>query len=146
MRIHAPLMLGFLLTIAGCGNDAKSGAGANGAEAPVESSRGGTITVGDKSWTFIPAGQCSVFPNNQVNMWGHAKADPAFEIVVDYFPDGDGPIGLAGGEYAAMGSWRTVRESMQFDINGRQVRGSGTFTVITEQGQKSVEGSFDITC
>ena len=71
---------------------------------------------------------------------------PEFEITIDYYPGGDGPIGLSGGPYGMMGSWTSDRESMEFSIDGRRVSGSGTFRVATEQGPQMVEGSFDVTC
>ena len=108
--------------------------------------RGGTITVGDQTWTLVPSMQCSVYPNNQVNIAGHAANDPDFEITVDYYPDGDGPIGVTGGSYGRAGSWGTQRPTVTFTIEGKHVRGTATFDVITQQGQQTVDGSFSITC
>lgn len=147
MRVFTILTLTCMFAAVGCSSDAGSGqAGGSSAQASVNSSRGGTITVAEQRWTLVPSVQCSIYPNRQVNIAGHAQGDASFEITVDYYPDGDGPVGLSGGKYGAVGSWSSVRESMKFEIDGRQFRGTGTFSVTTEQGPKSVAGSFEITC
>jgi len=138
MRIILAIMLtcGFAV---GCSSESDS-------TVSTSTPRGGTITIGEQSWSFVPSLQCSIYPNNQVNLSGHAELNPEFEIAVDYYPDGDGPIQLTGGKYGAIGSWRAVRDTTQFDISKRQVRGTATFKLTTEKGQSSVEGAFDISC
>ena len=43
-------------------------------------------------------------------------------------------------------TWRSVRETVEFSIDGDRVSGSASFSVATVQGPRSVEGSFEISC
>ena len=132
---------------AGCGVESNSGEGqTSAAQASSSYSRGGTITVGEQSFTFVPSIQCSVYPNNQVNIAGHTAEDESLEVTIDYYPENDGPIGVILGTDGRDGSWFSSRESTKFEIDGRQVRGTTTFTEFRGGNGKSAEGSFEIRC
>jgi len=149
MRKPIAVVLGVILAAAGCGGGSSPGAGegsGSAAQPDAATERGGVITVGNLSWTLVPSTQCSVRSNRQINIAGHAAEDPEFEITIDYYPGGDGPIGLSGGDYVMMGSWTSNPETVEFAIDGRWVSGTGKFTVATEQGPQTVDGSFEVTC
>jgi hypothetical protein len=75
MRTLATLLFSgaLALTGSGCGDDAgtdnqpaTSAAAAGAAQTPSRT-RGGTITIGEETRTFVASIRCSVCPNNQVN-------------------------------------------------------------------------------
>lgn len=132
---------------AGCGMEDNSSVGQTSAgQASAKSSRGGTITVGEQLFTFVPSIQCSVYPNNQVNIAGHTAEDESLEVTIDYYPENDGPIGVILGTDGRDGSWFSSRETTKFEIDGRQVRGTTTFSEFRSGNGKSAEGSFEISC
>ncbi|MGA8203158.1 MAG: hypothetical protein WB812_01490 [Woeseiaceae bacterium] len=139
----AGLLLAWTIGAAGCGSDA-----ADGRSAPETSAheRGGTITVGEQVFTFVPSIQCSVYPGNVVSIAGHAAEDESTEITIDYAPDGDGPTAASIDTDGRPGSWFSIRETLQFDIEGRHVRGIATFSEYSGGTGKTAPGSFDIGC
>ncbi len=132
---------------AGCGDGGDSGAeSASEDQLSAKLTRGGIITVGEQSWTFVPSMQCSIYPNNQVNISGHTAEDESYEVTIDYYPENDGPIGVVLGTDGHDGSWFAIREAVKFEIDGRQVRGTATFSEFRSGRGKTAEGSFEITC
>lgn len=132
----------------GCNADS-DGKTSSTAEAPGaaqtagKTSRGGTIKIGDDSWTLVPSTQCSIYPGNVVSIAGHAAEDPSIEIVIDY----GGPTGITIGEYGTEPWWQNAPDSLEVEIEGRsKFRGSATFNVFKVGSQETAEGSFDITC
>jgi hypothetical protein len=131
---------------AGCGWDSNPGVGpTSDDQASSSNSRGGTITVGEQTWTFVPSIQCSIYAGNLVSIAGHAAEDPSLEIVIDYTTQ-RGPVGVSVGADRREGSWFAVRDSLQWQIEGQQVRGTATFSEFRGGSGKSAEGSFDISC
>lgn len=109
----------------------------------------GTITIGDDTWSVVPAMQCGVYPGDMVAIAGHAAGDEAIEIVLDHDPSS----GLVGVRVQGPGDsphWVARDDAVTFEIDGKTVRGSGTFSLgIGGQpvdGKRSAEGSFEITC
>jgi hypothetical protein len=126
-----------LVLVAGCQADSgESGASPAG-------KRGGTLTVGDDSWTLVPSTQCSIYSDSLVNIAGHAAEDPSLEIVLDY----GGPTGVRIGTVSREPWWQAVRDSIAIEIEDRRrIRGTATFEVFRNGTKESAEGSFDITC
>ena len=100
--------------------------------------KGGSITVGEDSWTLVPAIQCSVYPGDIVNIAGHAKEDDSLEIVIDY----GGPTGVRVGQGAD--AWHARKESIAVQIENKRVQGTATF--IQHTGSEEHPGSFDVSC
>jgi hypothetical protein len=129
-----------ILSLAGCGES-----GAEQAAMPEASAqpaqRGGTITVGDSSWTIVPSTQCSVYPGNVVNIAGHAAEDESLEIVIDY--GGPNQVRIGEGRGAI---WHAVPDSIQMQIAGRRVTGSANFTTQPGGTGTSATGSWDVGC
>jgi hypothetical protein len=130
-------------TLAACGSDA---ADTPVAQASGSHQRGGTITVGEQVFTFVPSIQCSIYPGNVVSIAGHAAEDESTEITIDYAPDGNGPTGVTIGTDGRAGSWFAIGETLHFDIDGRHVSGSATFSEYRGGNGKTAPGSFDIDC
>ena len=139
-----PLIL--VLLAAGCGADegAQSQAAAmQPGTGPQEANtgRGGTITVGDDSWTIVPSTQCSVFPGNVVSISGHAAEDPSLEIVIDV--GGPDQVVIGSGRDAL---WHAGRDTLQVQVDGKHVQGTATFTRGASGVGESRQGSFDVRC
>ena len=130
-------------TLAACGSDA---ADTPAAQPSGSHQRGGTITVGERVFTFVPSIQCSVYPGKVVSIAGHAAEDENLEITIDYTPDGDGPTSVTIGTDGRPGSWFAIEETLHFDIDGRHVSGSATFSEYRGGNGKTAPGSFDIDC
>jgi len=138
---------------AGCGMGSNSGVGQTAdAQASSSNSRGGTITIGEQTWTFVPSIQCSIYSGNLVSIAGHAAEDPSLEISIDYTTQ-RGPVGVSVGTDGRDGGWFAVKDTLQWQIEGRQVRGTATFSESRGDSgsfpggsRSSVEGSFEITC
>lgn len=133
----------FWLALAGCG-DPNSGSTVTpaGTSSAAAATRGGTISVGDASWTLVPSRQCSVYPGSIVNIAGHAAEDESLEIVIDFGGPNQVRIGGDGNEI-----WRAVRDSIEMVIDGQRVRGTADFTKASAGGVNSaVSGSWDVSC
>lgn len=147
MRLMTLLTLAAAVVAIGC--DADSGgtqstreAGA-GTQSSSGSARGGMLMVGEDSWTFVPATQCSIYPGNVVSIAGHAAEDPSVEIVLDY----GGPTGVRIGTYSREPWWQAVRDTIEVEIEGRRrISGTATFEVFRNGAKETAEGSFDISC
>ena len=111
-------------------------------QAKPASKRGGTITVGDETWTFVPSTQCSVYPGNVVSIAGHAKEDESVEIVIDW----GGPAGVHVGQDSTDTSWHAVKDSIEVTIENKRVLGTASFATTSYSNQAVAEGSFDIEC
>jgi len=139
-----------LLMMMGCEADESAGGGSSaGTAAPQmnSSQRGGTITVGEDHWTVVPSIQCSVFPNNVVNIAGHAASDPQLQMVVEY----GGPTQIRIGsdnDARDKGAWYAVPETIEITVEGKRVRGTATFVFTGHPGgsAESRQGSFDVQC
>ncbi|MDZ7842396.1 MAG: hypothetical protein U5R46_16475 [Gammaproteobacteria bacterium] len=112
--------------------------------------RTGTFTVGEDTWTVVPSTQCSVFPGNIVMISGHAADNEEVEIVIDHDPSS----GLVSAYVQGPDDspyWIAEDDAITFEIDGKTVKGSGTFKVglggTVEAGQpRERQGSFAITC
>jgi hypothetical protein len=147
MRILVTLASALILAIAGCSSDDNSDDA--GKAAPAETSqsspageRGGTITVGEESWTIVPSIQCSIYPGNVVSIAGHAAGDPSLEIVIDY----GGPSGVRIGDGGSEVSWNAIRDTIKIEIDGTHVTGTATFSTGAGGSGESAPGSFDVNC
>ncbi len=101
---------------------------------------GGTIRIGDESWTVVPDGQCSVFSGPVVYIWGHAAEDEDIEITIDYDPNGDF---ISASIESGDGSVNWLGDDISMELDGQKLRGEGTFTSGTGQ---TAEGSFEVSC
>ena len=128
---------------AGTGSAPATGAGA-GAGTGSAPARTGTLTVGEESWTIVPAIQCGVFPGPQVHISGHAEGDESVEITIDL----DESFPLKSVEVHADDDdpwWSAEDEEVTIEVDGRTVRGGGTFSSpFADRGTR--EGTFEITC
>jgi len=130
----------------GCSTDSGTGAeSASVAQASTTAARGGTITVGEQNWTIVSSTQCSIYPGNVVSIAGHAAEDTSLEIVIDYTTQ-RGPVGVSVGSDRREGSWFAVKDSLQWQIEERQVSGTATFSEFRSGNGKTAEGSFEISC
>jgi hypothetical protein len=137
------------LTSCGGNDDAKSSPSAtaqsSSGAAPASKSvskRGGSITVGAESWTFVPSTQCSVYPGDVVSIAGHAKEDESVEIVIDW----GGPTGVHVGQDQTDTSWHAVADSIKLTIDDKRVSGTASFAKTSYSTNAVSEGSFDIEC
>jgi hypothetical protein len=112
------------------------------ASAPKQSERGGTVTVGDRTWKIVPSIQCSIYPGDVVSIAGHAESDPNLEIVIDNDPNGPSGVRIGGSGQAV--NWHSERESFSIQINGKQVHGSAVFT--SYSSEETVQGEFKVDC
>lgn len=150
MEIKECAVAACVLLLAGCsgGGDADSEGVASSGEsvtsAAQQRERGGTVTVGDQSWTFVPSMQCSVYPGNVVAIAGHAESEPETEIVIDHDPGGLKAVRI-GSDSGADG-WYSLKGSLTFEIEGKQVRGSGDFSSSMGGAGQIVQGEFIIDC
>lgn len=138
-----PLVLAAALTVSGC---SESG----GEETPAESSspqpmvaakKGGSITVGQQTWTIIASIQCSVYGENMLNIAGHAQEDESLEIVIDL--GGPDQVRIVEGRDAL---WHAVRSSITMQVEGKRVRGTADFTKSINGGGEAVPGKWEVDC
>ncbi len=104
--------------------------------------KGGTLTVGDESWTIMPAIQCSVYPGNVVSIAGHAAGNPELEIVIDW----GGPNQARIAESDSGPGWHAIRDTLKVEIDGKAVRGTATFSQFATGTGKTAAGSFEVNC
>ena len=152
MKRHLIYILVIALVPLGCGEKTDTGGNAGvtqaerpaAAEAPQKSQRGGSITIGDRTWLIIPSIQCSVYPGDVVAIAGHAESDPDLEIVIDNDPNGRSGVSIGGKGQAV--TWHSVKESLQMTIDGKQVQGSATFSADFGGGGETEQGTFKVDC
>lgn len=151
MKSFGYLSLCLAMSITGCSNkdnnetNQTSAAGSStaaAAQAKPASTRGGAITVGDETWSFVPSIQCSVFPGNVVSIAGHAKEDESVEIIIDW----GGPVGVHIGQDGTDTSWHAVQDSIAVTIENKRVFGTASFATTSYSSKAVAEGSFDIEC
>ena len=129
----------------GCDSGVNSQEGSSAvADSPAkaEIERGGSITVGEQTWTIVISTQCSIYPGDIINVAGHAAEDPSLEIVIDY----GGPNGAYISNESSSTGWRALTDTLKIEIEGRNVHGSATFKSIGSGTSSSSEGSLDINC
>jgi hypothetical protein len=112
--------------------------------APQKRQRGGTITVGEQTWTIVPSVQCGVYPGDVVAIAGHAESDKQLEIVIDNDPGGRSGVSV-GSERGAV-SWHAVRDTLRIEVNGKQVRGTATFSAFLGGSGATAPGEFEVNC
>ena len=145
------------LMLSACGEADSTGAvppnaGHAGAQAapeppPAPAARrelGGTITIGADTWKIVPYMQCSVYPGNIVALAGHAEGESKLEIVIDHDPSG--PSGVRLGSESGSDGWFSVAGSIEFEIDGKRVSGSGTFSARMGGGGETAHGNFAVDC
>jgi hypothetical protein len=145
MRVLNTLSVALLFSVTACGSGNDTGSQAVNASAPA-AQRGGTITVGETTWTVVPATQCSVYPGNVVAIAGHLADDPGVEVIIDRFSDGPGDGGARIGPETGDNSWHAMPDTLVFAIDGKRVRGTATFNRYFSGTGDSAEGSFDVNC
>ncbi|HEX7719952.1 MAG TPA: hypothetical protein VF389_09105 [Woeseiaceae bacterium] len=144
MRIVKGAAILVALNVAGCGGpDGDNG----GSTSPAGSQsagqqRGGTITVGEESWTIVPSISCSIYPGNIVNIAGHAAENTELEIVIDW----GGPNQVRIAEHDSAPGWYAVEETLDVQVDGKTVKGSATFGEHFGGGGEQADGSFEVTC
>ena len=138
-------LLGLAIVATGC-TQGENTSSARPSPETASGARGGTLTVADRTYSVVPSVQCSVYPNNQVNIAGHAAEDESLEVTIDFYPDGDGPSGVTLGTDGREGSWFSMRETLQWRIDAQRVSGTATFSEYRGGMGKTAEGSFDISC
>ena len=147
MRKLATLIITCALAVAGCGTDGEQSSEEPGgtAQSSKSNTRGGTVTVGEQSWTFVPSIQCSIYPGNVVSIAGHAAEDPMLEITIDYDAE-RGPVQVVVGTDGRDGSWFAKRDTLRIEIEGRNFSGTATFTEFRGGAGQTASGSFNIDC
>ena len=153
-----PLVLTAL--VAGCGEGDGLGASGNGpppeaaaagpsgtpgASSRTSPARTGVIEIDGETWALVPAVQCSVYPGPVVSIAGHAAEDEAIEIVIDYDAQG-GPVGVRVEKFNTTPSWSAGRDDLSFEIDGKHVKGEGSFTEFVGGSSRKAQGKFDVTC
>ena len=141
MRISKGAAILVALSLAGCGGP-DSGSASPAASQSAGQQRGGTITVGEESWTIVPSISCSVYPGNIVNIAGHAAENKELEIVIDW----GGPNQVRIAEHDSAPGWYAVRETLDVRVDGKTVKGSATFGEHFGGGGAQSEGSFEVNC
>lgn len=142
--MRALIILSLLLAVAGCAPDGGEPVSTSAQETQKRTAadKGGTITIGEETWSVVPAVQCSIYPGNIVSIAGHAAENSALEIVIDY----GGPTGVRVGDDGSPESWRALRDTLEVEISGQRVRGTASFSQGLSSTAETVEGSFDVTC
>lgn len=104
---------------------------------PAGARGGGEITVGERTWTFVPTIQCMVSGDEIAVIAGQALDDPRVQFSVDVTPDGQRlDVTVDDADMMAQGDEVTVT------IDGRQVAGAATLS----DGVTSTEARFDLVC
>ena len=151
MKNFGYLSLCLAMSITGCSdkdtNETKQASAADSStatapQAKPANKRGGTITVGDETWSFVPSIQCSVYPGNVVSIAGHAKEDESVEIIIDW----GGPVGVRIGRDSNDTSWHAVQDSIEMTIENKRVSGTASFATSSYSTNAVAQGSFDIEC
>jgi hypothetical protein len=155
-RTPSALILASVLSLnmlaSGCGGDDESTGTApadEGSEAG-DAERGGTFTIGDRTWTVVPAVQCSVFAGDIVMIAGHTAENEEIEVVIDHDPSTEFFSAYIQGPDNSP-YWIAEGDAITFTIDGKTVSGSGTFSVglggqIPEGEPRELPGSFEIRC
>ncbi|MFW6084180.1 MAG: hypothetical protein ACODAA_03110 [Gemmatimonadota bacterium] len=148
-RMMIPVLVAFLVT-AGCADadappdgEAEPETAAETAGDGNEETPGGTITVGDESWTVVADRQCAVRGGQLASIWGHLAEHPDREVTIDHDP----ASGLVEAKIeAAEGGvlWRSGGDDVEMTIDGNTVSGEGMFG--ESYGPAETEGSFEVTC
>ena len=141
MRIGKGAALLVALSIAGCGGP-DGGSAATATSQSAGQQRGGTITVGEESWTIVPSISCSIYPGNIVNIAGHAAENTELEIVIDW----GGPNQVRIAEHDSAPGWYADRETLDVQVDGKTVKGSATFGEHFGGRGQQAEGSFEVNC
>lgn len=142
MRIPIALTIWLLIVATGCDDNRNTETTAAVSVPPkAGNERGGTITVGNQTWTFVPAMSCSIYPNGIVNLAGHAAEDPTLEITIDY----GGPNQITVGE-GREAIWHAMPDTLEIELDGRHVQGTATFNEYLTGTGESAQGLFDINC
>jgi hypothetical protein len=132
------------MSIAACGGpDGGNGGSASPATSQsVGQQRGGTITVGEESWTIVPSISCSVYPGNVVHIAGHAAENAELEIVIDW----GGPTQARIAESDSGPGWHAIGETLEVQVDGKSVKGSASFSEYFGVAGERAEGSFEVNC
>lgn len=130
-------------------NEAEN-AGSGDAVASEGDSRTGTITIGDETWTVVPAMQCGVYPGDMVAISGHAAENEAIEIVLDHDPS-SGLVSVYVKGPDSSPYWIAEDDAVAFEIDGKTVSGSGTFSIgfgaqVADGQPRERQGSFEVRC
>lgn len=148
-RLGATATLVVALLGAACGADSDTPAAAGDRAAVVQTGsragdarRTGTITIGETTWTIVPAIQCSVFPGNIVSIAGHASGQESTEIVIDHDP-GSGLVAVRVQDESGEPDWSASGANLTFEISGNTVRGKGRFS---GPSGRTAEGTFSCVC
>lgn len=105
--------------------------------------RGGTVTIGDESWTLVPSIQCGIFPGPMVAIAGHASEDSDIEIVIDYDDESDlKGVRVQGADDEPY--WTAQDDDLNYEIDGRTVRFDGTFRDFSTG--ETAEGELEVSC
>lgn len=142
MRARISIAVLMFAIVAGCGGEGGSAATSTSGNQPAPAERGGTITVGDETWTFVPSTQCSVYPGPVVSIAGHAAEESALEVVIDW----GGPNQARIAETDSGPGWHAMRDTLNVEVDGKRVKGSATFSEYFTGTGKQAEGTFDIQC
>lgn len=144
MRIIEGAAILAVMSIAGCsGPDSDNGGSeSTAASQSAGQQRGGTITVGEESWTIVPSISCSVYPNNVVHIAGHAAENTGLEIVIDW----GGPNQARIAESDSGPGWHAIRDTLEVQVDGKTVKGSATFSEYFSGTGDRAEGSFEVNC
>lgn len=145
MRILITLTCTLAVAAASCTTDDKSNSAetstpANSTPSTKVVERGGTITVGDETWTIAPK-FCQVHSKELVNIAGYSAEDTSMEISIDY----GGPYQVTVGNDNDI-VWRANKDTIEIQVEGRRVQGTATFNEGYSSGGNTAEGSFDVTC
>lgn len=144
MRVIEGAVILLVTGISGCGgpDGGNGGSTSPAASQSAAKERGGTIAVGEESWTIVPSISCSIYPGGIVNIAGHAAENPELEIVIDW----GGPNQARIAESDSGPGWHAIRDTLNVEVDGNTVRGSATFSeYFTGTGDRA-EGSFEVDC
>lgn len=148
-RMIIPALIAFVVTT-GCADgeappdgEAEPETAAEAASDGSEETPGGTITVGNETWTIVADGQCAVHGGQLASIWGHLAEAPDREVTIDFDPSNnlvEAKIEAAGGGVL----WRSGDDDIEMSIDGSTVSGEGMFA--EDYGPAETEGSFEVTC
>ena len=144
MRVSESAAVLLVMSIAGCSgpDSGNSDSASPAASQSAGQQRGGTITVGEESWTIVPSISCSIYPGNIVNIAGHAAENAEMEIVIDW----GGPNQVTIAEHDSAAGWYADRETLVVQVDGKTVKGSATFGEHFGGRGEQAEGSFEVNC
>ena len=117
------------------------GGGDEDMDGGADATTAGEVTIGAETWVFVPDIQCSVWPDDTINIAGSAEMDSEVEIVFDRFDDGSQDLRVSGPDFTWMA---TTDDFDEVSVEGDTVSGSATMSRMI--GGDTATATFEFRC